>query len=280
MKAISDFEIAKNALRNIGNDVTEHELGLNQFADWTDEEYKSILGFKYDATKEQTKVEILESVELPDSLNWVTEGKVTPVKDQGTCGSCWSFSTTGSIESAYWIQNGSEILMSEQQLIDCSVDYGNNGCSGGLVEYGYHYATDVPLETEDQYPYKATNQKCQAKTLPGDIKLSDFKEVQRFDPNQLATALVKGPVSVGVDASGIAFKLYKKGIITRWCGDSIDHAVLLVGYGTDKGTDYWLIKNSWSTTWGEAGYFRVARDMKDTGTGMCGIQQTPSYPIL
>lgn len=109
---------------------------------------------------------------------------------------------------------------------------------------------------------------------------SYFKEVKRFDPVQLAQALQLGPVSVGVDASGLAFKLYKNGIITKWCGTAIDHAVLLVGYGTDKGTDYWLVKNSWTNTWGEKGYFRVKRDMDSTDEGMCGIQQTPSYPIL
>ena len=107
-----------------------------------------------------------------------------------------------------------------------------------------------------------------------------FKEVQRFSPTQLATALQLGPVSVGVDASGFAFKMYKSGIITKMCGTAIDHAVLLVGYGTDNGKDYWLVKNSWAADWGENGYFRVLRDMEKQDEGMCGIQQTPSYPIV
>lgn len=107
--------------------------------------------------------------------------------------------------------------------------------------------------------------------MPGDVKLTSFKEVQRFSPEQLAQALTLGPVSVGVDASGFAFKFYNKGIISRFCGTSIDHAVLLVGYGTEKGTDYWLVKNSWSKTWGEDGYFRVKRDMNKQDEGICGI---------
>ena len=215
---------------------------------------------------------------MADQINWVEQGKVTPVKDQGTCGSCWSFSTTGSIESAYMIKNGKSIELSEQQLIDCSISYGNNGCSGGLVEYAYHYIENVALDTESQYPYKHTNQKCQAKT--GEVKIKDFVEVQRFNPTQLAIALNLGPVSVGVCAGGWTFKNYKRGIIKTGCCTSIDHAVLAVGYGTDNGVDYWLVKNSWNSTWGENGYFRLLRDMSKKDEGTCGIYQTPTYPIL
>jgi len=151
---------------------------------------------------------------LPDSIDWVAQGKVSKVKDQGSCGSCWTFSTTGSIESAMKIKSGTDVLLSEQQIIDCSVSYGNNGCSGGLVEYAYHYLESHELETEAQYPYKHSNNKCAAKVPAGDVELTSFSEVARFDPEQLAQALQLGPVSVGVDASGTAFKWYKNGIIT------------------------------------------------------------------
>jgi len=151
---------------------------------------------------------------LPDSIDWVAQGKVSKVKDQGSCGSCWTFSTTGSIESAMKIKSGTDVLLSEQQIIDCSVSYGNNGCSGGLVEYAYHYLESHELETEAQYPYKHANNKCAAKVPAGDVELTSFSEVARFDPEQLAQALQLGPVSVGVDASGTAFKWYKNGIIT------------------------------------------------------------------
>jgi C1A family cysteine protease len=121
-----------------------------------------MLGFRPNLNKEQKNLHIFDSslTDLPASINWVDQGKVSAVKDQGTCGSCWSFSTTGSIESANAIKNNQMVLFSEQQLVDCSQSYGNNGCSGGLVEYAYNYAKHVPLETEDQYPYHATNQKC------------------------------------------------------------------------------------------------------------------------
>lgn len=261
-------------------EMEPHVLELNKFADWTDEEYSALLGFKPDLSKPVRNQWIFERDVIPDSINWVQKGVVTEVKDQGTCGSCWSFSTTGAIESAYHIKNGKSILLSEQQLVDCSVSYGNNGCSGGLVEYAFNYAKHVPLETESEYPYKAANQKCAAAAHPDDVQLSTFYEVARFSPMDLAMALQKGPVSVGVDASGIAFKFYKKGIIKKWCGTDIDHAVLLVGYGTDSGVDYWLVKNSWGKDWGESGYFRVLRDMDKKDEGMCGIQQTPSYPVV
>lgn len=240
-----------------------------------------MLGYKKDTTKPQTKVfRFDETNGLPDSIDWVAKGMVSKVKDQGSCGSCWTFSTTGSIESAIKIKEGRDVLFSEQQIIDCSVSYGNNGCSGGLVEYAYNYIKHNELETESQYPYKASNNKCTAKAQAGDIELSDFSEVARFDPQQLALALQRGPVSVGVDASSTAFKWYKNGIITRNCGTSIDHAVLLVGYGTENGVDYWTIKNSWGADWGENGYFRILRDMNKKDDGMCGVQSTPCYPIL
>lgn len=173
----------------IQDDSPKHKVGLNHFADWTDEEYKAILGFKPDVTKKQENLKVLEADPLPETINWVDQGKVTPVKDQGTCGSCWSFSTTGSMESAYWIKNGQEIELSEQQLVDCSISFGNNGCSGGLVEYAYNYAKHHGIETEEEYPYHAKNQKCAAQDKKNDlqaVELTDFVDVPRHDPEQLA----------------------------------------------------------------------------------------------
>jgi len=160
------------------------------------------------------------------------------------------------------------------------VSYGNNGCSGGLVEYAYHYLEYQPLETETQYPYTAKNGKCVQQAQTGDVKLTNFVDVQRFSPVALAQGLTLGPVSVGVNAANLAFKMYKSGIIKKGCPTDIDHAVLAVGYGTESGTDYWLVKNSWGADWGDNGYFKVLRDMTKNDAGMCGIQQTPCYPIL
>jgi C1A family cysteine protease len=147
------------------DDEDKHILELNKFADLTQEEYKKMLGFRPNLSETLVGVESLNGKlsDLPDSIDWAAKGVVTPIKNQGTCGSCWAFSTTGSIESAYWIKNGSEVLLSEQQLVDCSISYGNNGCGGGLVEYGYNYAKHVALETEAQYPYHAKDDKCAQK---------------------------------------------------------------------------------------------------------------------
>ena len=153
-------------------------------------------------------------------------------------------------------------------MVDCTISWGNNGCSGGLVEYAYHYLESNYVITEAEYPYNGQNNKCASESKTSELfNVADFKEVERFSPEQLAQAMTQNPVSVGVDASDMAFKFYKKGIIKKRCGDTIDHAVLAVGYGTDNGTDYWLVKNSWNEEWGDNGYFKIAR-----GTDECGIE--------
>ena len=281
IKQLEQLEQELHAEQKFASEPDMHEIELNKFADWSDQEYEALLGFKFDASKEQKNVAVLDFGDLPAEVNWAEAGKVTPVKNQGSCGSCWSFSATGAIESAHMIKGGEQVLLSEQQLVDCSLSYGNNGCGGGLVEYAFNYVKHKPLETEDEYPYQAKDSKCTQDVHPGDVQLSDFKDVQRFNPEQLAQALQLGPVSVGVNAATFGFKFYKSGVIKRACnGDSIDHAVLAVGYGTEKGTPYWLVKNSWGADWGEKGYFKVLRDMKATDGGMCGILYTPAYPIL
>jgi cathepsin L len=148
-------------------------MELNKFADWTDEEYNAMLGFRPNLDKEVN--EFLEVGDLPATINWVEKGVVSHVKDQGKCGSCWSFSTTGAMESAFQLKDGQTRLLSEQQLVDCSISFGNNGCGGGLVEYAFNYATKHALATEDAYPYTASDQKC--KDVQGVAQLSSFKEV-------------------------------------------------------------------------------------------------------
>ena len=215
--------------------------------------------------------------ELKDAaIDWRDKGAVTPVKDQGQCGSCWAFSATGAMEGAYFNKAFELNSLSEQQLVDCATKEGNQGCNGGLMDYAFTYAKAHQMDVEADYPYKAKDGTCSAK---GTIAtLSGYQDVTANDPVALSKALESGPVSIAVDASGLAWQFYSGGIVHRFCGTDLDHGVLLVGQGTEGSTDYWIIKNSWGPNWGEQGYIRVQRKMDTTGPGVCGEQQQPSYP--
>jgi C1A family cysteine protease len=261
-------------------------LALNHMADWTSDEYKQLLGFKKNkkhhkhhkgAHKRHHRK--LEANDLPASVDWVKAGAVTPVKNQGQCGSCWSFSATGSMEGRYQIKNKNLVSFSEQQLVDCSTKQGNMGCNGGLMDYAFTYAETTALDTEAQYPYHGRQGTCNVPSA-GTGKVVSYNDVTPKSPTELASAVAEGPVSVAIDASGIFFQLYHGGIMKRFCGTSLDHGVLVVGYGTDNGTDYWLLKNSWGSGWGEKGYFRILRTMDKEAPGVCGLQLQPSYPLF
>jgi C1A family cysteine protease len=214
---------------------------------------------------------------LPASVDWVAAGAVTPVKDQGQCGSCWSFSTTGGIEGANFIKSGKLISLSEQQLVDCDTAT-NQGCNGGFMDDAFTYIKGNGLTTEAAYPYKAVQGACaiSGKTLAiavGAVK--GFVDVPSGDENALQAAVAQQPVSVAIQANQIAFQFYSSGVLTGTCGKRLDHGVLAVGYGVDGSTPYWKVKNSWSASWGEGGYIRIQR-----GTDKCGIADAASYPLM
>ena len=254
-------------------------LGLTSLADWTDDEYKKLLGYKDTRIgRAQYNPSNISVEDLPDSVDWREKGAVTPVKNQGSCGSCWSFSATGSMEGRNQIKSGNLVSLSEQQLVDCSKDEGNMGCNGGLMDYAFKYAEQTAMETEDQYPYTGRGGKCDT-SKKGDLVVKNFTDVTPKSPSALASALAEGPVSVAIDAGSFRFQLYHGGIMKSRCGTSLDHGVLAVGYGTEKGVDYWIVKNSWGSGWGEKGYFRMIREMdKENDPGHCGIQLSASYP--
>ena len=248
-------------------------LGLNHMADWTSHEFKRLLGFRGKAEKEYEPVDIDVSA-LPDSVDWRSKGAVTPVKNQGQCGSCWAFSTTGAMEGRYQIKTGDLESFSEQQFVDCSKPEGNMGCQGGLMDMAFTYAEKNMIETESQYPYTGRNGQCHSEG--GLTEVTGFTDVPVKSPSALMAAVAEGPVSVAIAAGRLQF--YMGGIVKHLCGTRLDHGVLLVGYGTEKGTDYWLVKNSWGPMWGEKGYFKLLRDDKEGKPGMCGIQLSASYP--
>lgn len=249
-----------------------HEIGVNQFSDWSEAEYTKLLGFKRTA-RDGSKIRFLEAVYLPGKVDWRDEGAVTRVKNQGQCGSCWSFSTTGSMEGAHYIKTGNLVSLSEQQLVDCST--WNNGCNGGSMDMAFAYTENHPLETEEAYPYVAYGESCGYDKSLGKVAATTYHDVAYDDEKQLMAAVAKGPVSVAIQANQEAFQGYTGGVLSSGCGDQLDHGVLVVGYNNEALTPYWIVKNSWGPNWGEKGYIRLA--MK-TGEGVCGINMQPSQP--
>jgi hypothetical protein len=270
-KANMDFVEATNAAN------LSYTVELNKFAHLTRGEFKNIyLGYKQELRRESRPLSSLAPAAYPSgSLDWTTKGAVTGVKDQGQCGSCWAFSSTGSSEGAIAINHGSLVSLSEQELVDCSHAQGNLGCSGGLMDNAFKYMETNGLCTESAYPYKAVGGSCQKSSCTASpyTKLASYKDVSHTE-NSLGAAVDIGPVSVAIEADQAGFQLYKSGVFSGTCGKNLDHGVLAVGYGTDAGQDYWKVKNSWGTSWGEAGYIRMIRNNDE-----CGIADEPSYPV-
>jgi C1A family cysteine protease len=252
---------------------------INKFTDWTEEEFKAILGYNAQLKKANYDADLLSNVSAPTSVDWRATGAVTPVKDQGACGSCWAFAATGAIEGINFIETGTLVSLSEQQLVDCSWYYGNMGCNGGMMDRAYSYAKKNKLELESDYPYTASDGKtCKFDKTKGQVGTTGYKDVRADRPDQLLAAVALQPVSVAIEADTYVFQSYASGIIkSADCGQDLDHGVLLVGYGTEAGTDYWILKNSWGPKWGESGFFRIVRETKNYA-GVCGLQHQPTYP--
>lgn len=221
---------------------------------------------------------------VPDNIDWRDHNVVTPVKNQGNCGSCWSFSATGAIESVYAQKTGTLRNISEQQLIDCSLIYGNMGCNGGVMENAFEYATDNYMCSEEDVPYEGVRDKsineCRRCQTAGLIKLNGCVDIPTKNQTALKLAVAKQPVSVAIQADTEIFQTYTNGVIVSdKCGTNVDHGVLVVGYGKENDVPYWLIKNSWGSEWGDGGFVKILRDESDMTAGTCGIASKPSYPV-
>jgi len=265
-------------------------LGLTTFADLSNDEYQKIyLGTHFDASERLRRANPfrLTTVLKPkaaanDTVNWVTAGAVTGIKNQGQCGSCWSFSTTGSVEGAHFLSTKNLVSLSEQNLMDCSTSYGNDGCNGGLMDDAFKYIiANNGIDTEASYPYTAVDgTKCEYKAANSGATISKYTDVKSGSETDLQKAADKQPISVAIDASHNSFQLYTSGIYYEpACSTTqLDHGVLVVGYGSNGGTngDYWLVKNSWGTSWGENGYIQMSRNRANN----CGIATMASYPTV
>ncbi|KAL5096890.1 hypothetical protein RYX36_001217 [Vicia faba] len=271
------YIIERNAMRN---SPLGHRLGLNRFADMSNEEFKNkfISKVKKPISKRRhVKGETCE--DAPYSFDWRKKGAVTGVKDQGNCGSCWSFSSTGAIEGVNAIVTEDLISLSEQELVDC--DTTNDGCDGGYMDYAFEWViNNGGIDTEANYPYTGVDGTCNVtKEETQVVTIEGYTDVAQSD-SALLCATAKQPISVAIDGSSLDFQLYTSGVYDGDCSsnpDDIDHAVLIVGYGSDGDEDYWIVKNSWGTSWGMEGYIYIRRNTNLT-YGVCAINYMASYP--
>jgi len=263
--------------------IHSYKLAVNKFADLKNDEFrKAHNGYKastFTTTLSSTfKYENVSAT--PATVDWRKMGAVTAIKDQGQCGCCWAFSAVAATEGINQLTNAKLVSLSEQELVDCDTTQ-NQGCNGGLMDDAFKFIIkNNGITTEANYPYQATDGTCsESKEASHAAKITGFEDVPVNSESALLKAVANQPISVAIDASGSAFQFYSSGVFTGDCGTELDHGVTAVGYGTSGSTNYWLVKNSWGTSWGEEGYIRMARDI-DAKEGLCGIAMQASYPTV
>jgi len=251
-------------------------LGLNQFADLTSEEFTDLyLGYIPHQRNGQVANFHLDT--LPANVDWRTKGAVTPVKNQLACGSCWAFSAVGALEGLYFINHGELVSFAEQNFVDCVTK--DHGCNGGWMSHAFEYAAENGVERSADYPYVARTQKCAFDSSKAVKVNSGYANVTAKSATALKTALVANPVSVAIQANQVVFQLYKSGVISSGCGDSLNHGVLAVGYDTFNGVEAFIVKNSWGNLWGNGGYVYIGTDEgQNNGNGVCGILRDSCFP--
>lgn len=273
VNALSSFHFGENVKFIIQQNSMgySYKLGLTPFLHLSEVEWRSRFN-NISLDRSENVVEHVSSLRgTPSSWNWIDQGVTTPVKDQGQCGSCWAFSSTEAVETAYAIKSGKLLVLSPQQLVDCSKT--NSGCNGGLQNRAFKYLEKTPQCTESSYPYTAKDGTCHDCTgvVP---KLVSYVSV-KADETEMASALLVTSLAVAIEADQKQFQAYTSGVLDFDCGTNLDHAVNIEGMGTEDGKDYWLVRNSWSADWGDKGYIKMAR-----GKNLCGIKESVVYPVF
>jgi len=264
-----------------------YTLKMNKYGDLLNHEFRAMLNGYKQRPKNQTRsyqgaafIKSAHVDRLPPKVDWRKLGAVTPVKDQGQCGSCWSFSTTGALEAMHFRKTGKLVSLSEQNLVDCSWEYGNEGCDGGLMDNAFQYIKDNGgIDTEDSYPYEAEDDVCRYNPRFRGATDIGFVDVEPGNEEDLKHAIAhQGPCSIAIDASHESFQFYGSGVYREpECDpEMLDHGVLLVGYGHGRHGKYWLVKNSWGEGWGDNGYVKIARNEDN----MCGVATQASFPLV
>jgi C1A family cysteine protease len=247
-------------------------FAINEFSDLTVKEFTSMYA-NLDFSKVDPNAPVADLLpEGPKSVDWRTKGAVTPIKNQGQCGSCWAFSTTGNLEGQWFLAGNKLIGISEQQLVDCDHN-GDHGCAGGLMSNAFEYIiSNGGIDSEASYPYTARDGSCKWKA-PGVTHMKNWTMIAKDEKQMASYCAAKGPISIAVDAA--SWSTYHSGIYSGPCGNSLDHGVLIVGYGTSGGTPYWIVKNSWGTSWGMSGFMQLKR-----GVNECGCNQFVCSAII
>ena len=275
---LARFEVFKMNVMNLYKESQKYKTGITKFSDLTQQEFAKIyLNLNYDAmaVANFNPAHPSFSNAAPDSFDWRDKGLVTPVRDQGMCGSCWAFSTVSNLEGLYYKLKGVAVDLSEQILVDC--DTYDSACNGGLMEYAFQWIKENGMETEEDYPYTGYKGSCKADPSKYiDMKVTGWKKLgsststwSPVDEEEIKEFLYEtGPLAIALNANPL--QTYSGGILDKTSSQcpvsGINHAVTLVGYGAESGVDYWIVKNSWGANWGENGYFRIRR-----GTGCCGV---------
>ena len=262
-----------------------YKTGITKFSDLTQQEFAKTylnLDFNILSTINASPVKPSNTNAAPDAYDWRDTVRVGPVKDQASCGSCWAFSTVGNLEALYAEEKKSYLALSEQLLVDC--DTTDSGCNGGLMEYAFTWLKSNGIEKESDYAYTGTKSTCKKDTSKYvDMKVTGYTQLSDWsagDEDEIKEYLYEhGPLSVALNANPL--QTYTSGILdltSSQCSPSgLNHAVLLVGYGAESGTNYWIVRNSWGSSWGEQGYFRIARGKSTCGINYYVITATVSF---